>query len=907
MNKQIILFDGTAFLFRSYFSTTSQSLTNDEGFPTGAIFGVINSIKSLQRKYQEAKIITIFDAKGLNFRHDIYPQYKSNRKPADKELILQIEPLYEIIKALGFHFICVDGVEADDVIATLSKKTQKEKIPTIIASSDKDLFQLVNDNVKQLDMKGRFYDSLAIEEKMGVAPKQIFELLTLSGDSVDNIPGIPGVGIKTATKLLKKYKNIQGIKDNKADIEGKLGEKIRNSIDILKLSAKLVALKFDVNIPINILDKGPEEDKEKLIKLYKKYGFLMWLKQIEDTKNNTKSTKKEILDKQYNNSQILKKYSQHLILQEKDFENLTTKLNKSKSFVIDLETNSLNYMDAKIVAFVFLINKDSYYVPVAHDYLGAPKQLDREKTLTSLKSILENEKIGKIGQNLKYDSHVLTNAGIQLKGIIEDTMLKSYCLNSTISRHNMDDLAKLYLNYKTTSFTDIAGKGKQTLTFNQIEIEQAMPYACEDAIITQELNQHLEDKIKKIDNLYNIYKNLELPLLEVILQIERNGTLINASSLYIQQEQIREKMKNIQQKAFAITSFEFNMDSPKQIQEVLFSEQGMGLEAKKQTPKGQPSTNEEALKALDHPLVDLILSYRTLAKLDSTYLSVLPKQINNKTKRLHTSYHQAVTATGRLSSSNPNLQNIPIRSEEGASIRSAFITKDNNNILAADYSQIELRIMAHLSQDKNLINAFKNNIDIHNTTASQIFDIPIEKLEKEHRRKAKAINFGLIYGMSAFGLAKQINSSRTVAQKYIDAYFANYPGVLEYMKNTREKAKELGFVETINGRRLYLEHINSKNKMLQKQSIRAAINAPMQGSSADIIKQAMLNIHNWIKEEERAIKIIMQVHDELIFEIPIKKNDIAKNKIRLIMENAVKIDIPLTVNIGVADNWQEAR
>lgn len=907
MDKQIILFDGTAFLFRSYFSTPSQTLTNDEGFPTGAMFGVINALKSIKRKYKDAKIIAIFDAKGSNFRHEIYPEYKSNRKPADKDLILQIEPLYEIIKALGFHFLCVDGVEADDVIATLNKQTNDKKIPTIIASSDKDLFQLVNENTKQLDMKGNLYDSQSVEEKMGVAPKQILELLTLVGDSVDNIPGIPGVGIKTASKLLKEYGSIEGIKENIASIKGKIGDKIRDSIDITKMSAKLIELKFDVNIPINILDEEPGENKEKLIELYKKYGFSMWLKQVEG-QTIIEQTEKEIneVKNQYDNDKILSKYSQNLILTEKEFDKLLAKLTKAKSFTIDLETNSLDYMQAKIVALVFLIDKDSYYIPVAHDYLDAPKQLDKEQVLISLKDILENKKIGKIGQNLKYDCHVLANEGIKLRGIVEDTMLKSYCVNSVASRHNINDLAQLYLNYKTLKFEDIAGKGKQALEFNNIEIEKAMPYACEDVIITKELNDCLENKIKESPNLYNIYTDIELPLLDVILQIERNGTMINSSTLYIQQEQIKEKMQSIKEQAFLIAGGEFNLDSPKQIQEVLFGEDGIGLEAKKQTAKGQPSTNEEALKLLDHPLVDLIMSYRLLAKIDSTYLNTLPKQINHNTKRLHTSYHQAVTATGRLSSSNPNLQNIPIRSKEGASIRGSFIAKENNNILAADYSQIELRIMAHLSQDESLITAFKNDMDIHSATASQIFNIPITELEKEHRRKAKAINFGLIYGMSAFGLAKQINSSRTIAQNYIDSYFANYPGVLQYMKDTREKAKKLGFVETINGRRLYLKDINSKNKMLEKQSIRAAINAPMQGSSADIIKKAMIDIHKWIKEEHSDIKMIMQVHDELIFEVPKEKNTMAKKKIKSMMENAINLDIPLKVNVGIANNWQEA-
>jgi DNA polymerase-1 len=543
---------------------------------------------------------------------------------------------------------------------------------------------------------------------------------------------------------------------------------------------------------------------------------------------------------------------------------------------------------------------------VAHDYLDAPVQLPRYMVLNSLKSILESEVIGKIGQNLKYDAHVLANVDIELNGIVDDTMLKSYCLDSVASRHNMDDLALHYLDHTTIHYSDVAGSGKKQLTFNQVSIDEAMPYACEDVIVTNELNNLLELKLQSFPKLVALYKSIEIPLIKVMLRLERNGALLDETSLFNQQVEIKAEMASIQSKAFEVAGDEFNLESPKQIQQILFSEEGFGLEPKKKTAKGQPSTNEEALKLLDHPLVDLILSYRTLTKLNSTYLEALPKQINRRTGRLHTSYHQAVTATGRLSSSKPNFQNIPIRTEQGAQIRSAFIANKGSIILAADYSQIELRIMAHISEDKNLLTAFNNNEDVHRSTASQVFDTEISKVTKDQRRKAKAINFGLIYGMSAFGLAKQIDVSRTEAKQYIDGYFENYPGVLQFMNETKEKAKSQGYVETVLGRRLYLPQINSKNKMLQQHALRTAINAPMQGSSADIIKKAMLNIQDWIDSEGHEIKMFMQVHDELVFEINSEKADEYANKIKLMMSNALKLHIPLEVDIGIGSNWQEA-
>ena len=909
MTQPLILVDGSAFLFRSYFSTISQNLTNDSGFPTGAMFGVVNAIKHLQRKYQGAKIIMVFDAKGSNFRHQMFPDYKANRSPAHDDLIIQIEPLYKIIRAMGFHFLCEEGVEADDVIATLSRFAAKSGIETIIASGDKDLFQLIGGNIKQLDMKGKLYSEAEVEEKMGVRPNQILDLLALTGDSVDNIPGVPSVGPKTAAKWLEQYSDIEGVKANAEKIGGKVGEKLRESFDLLDLSYKLVQLKFDVQLPFDILEDEPGENTEELIALYKEFGFSMWLKQLDEKKvsAHTASQEKETIESPNIDTKIsMDDYTQSLVLAEDEFTLLLSKLSSSKSFVFDLETNSLDYMEAKIVGFVFLVEKSSYYVPVAHDYLDAPVQLSRSMVLNSLKSILESKTIGKIGQNLKYDAHVLANVDIELNGIIDDTMLKSYCLDSVASRHNMDDLALHYLNHSTIHYSDVAGSGKKQLTFNQVNIDEAMPYACEDVIITNELNNFFEIKLQAFPKLVALYKSIEIPLIKVMLRLERNGALLDETSLFNQQVEIKAEMVKIQSLAFEIAGDEFNLESPKQIQQILFSEEGFGLEPKKKTAKGQPSTNEEALKLLDHPLVDLILSYRTLTKLNSTYLEALPKKINRRTGRLHTSYHQAVTATGRLSSSKPNFQNIPIRTEQGAQIRSAFIANEGSVILAADYSQIELRIMAHISEDKNLIKAFNNNEDVHRSTASQVFDTEISKVTKDQRRKAKAINFGLIYGMSAFGLAKQIDVSRTEAKQYIDGYFENYPGVLQFMNETKEMAKSQGYVETVLGRRLYLPQINSKNKMLQQHALRTAINAPMQGSSADIIKKAMLDIQAWIDREDYEIKMFMQVHDELVFELEAEKANEYANSIKLMMSNALKLHIPLEVDIGIGSNWQEA-
>ncbi|WPE18111.1 DNA polymerase I [Candidatus Thioglobus autotrophicus] len=907
MSHKLILLDGSAFLFRAYFSTLKQNLSNQEGFPTGAMFGVVNAIKRLQRQYPEAKLIAIFDAKGKNFRHEMYPEYKAHRKPADDDLVMQIEPLYEIIRAMGFHFMCVPGVEADDVIATLSRCADQNSIKTMIASGDKDLMQLVSENISQLDMTGSTYNRDGVIEKMGVAPEKILDLLALTGDSADNIPGVPSVGPKTAIKWLQAYRDLDGIKENAHEIKGKVGEKLRDNFDLLDLSHRLVSLKFDVDLPCNILESEPGEDSAKLADLYLQYGFSMWHKQlggVDAASANEAAEQPHEVSKPAQS--LLEGYSQTTVLDEAIFTTMVDRLKRCKSFVVDLETNSLDYMNAKIVGWVFLIERDSFYIPVAHDYLDAPKQLDFSKVMETLKPILEEASIGKVGQNLKYDAHVLANYQIDLNGITDDTMVKSYVLNSVATRHNMDDLSEHYLNHQTIAFSEVAGKGKKQITFNQVSLEVASPYACEDVIVTDLLNQVLDENLAQYPKLVKLYQRIELPMVKVLLAVERNGVKLDVSSLSMQQLEVKSQMDRIQAQAYELAGEVFNLESPKQIQQILFSEEGLGLEPKKKTPKGAPSTNEEALKLLDHPLVDLILSYRTLTKLNSTYLEALPKQIDLHTQRLHTSYHQAVTATGRLSSSNPNLQNIPIRSELGARIRGAFVASEGCVIIAADYSQIELRIMAHISQDVNLLDAFKHDQDVHSATAATMFKVAIDEVTKEQRRRAKAINFGLIYGMSAFGLAKQIDVSRTEAKEYIDAYFENYPGVAQYMEDTQESAKIQGYVETIMGRRLYLPQINAKNKMLQQHALRTAINAPMQGSSADIIKKAMLDVHDWIGKNNNDIKMIMQVHDELVFEVSADQVEVFSQKIKDLMEGAVLLDIPLKVDVGTGNSWQQA-
>ena len=920
MQPKIILLDGSAFLFRAYFAMQTQHLTNHDGFPTGAIFGVVSAIKRLMRQYQEAEIIAIFDAKGDNFRHNIYPEYKMNRKPMEQDLSLQVEPLYDIIRAMGLPFISVPGVEADDVIATLCAQAEKQEIPLLIASGDKDLYQLISKSIHQIDMKGKYLDSAAVVAKMGVSPGQMLDFLSLIGDQSDNIPGVPGVGPKTALSWLKSYKTLEHIKQNAHKIKGKIGEKLRENFPLIDLSYNLIKLKYNVDITIDFKDCTPKLNNEKLAGLYQKYGFSEWFRQLntkqikvikkeevaKDSLSSASSKNASDTAKNSQNLAILSKYKQKIILDKVALNDLIATIKTHKIFVFDTETTSLDYMRAELVGLVFLLDNVAYYIPVAHKYLDVPKQLKRDLVLSILKPIFENSAIKKIGQNLKYDAHVLANYAISLNGIKEDTMLKSYCLNSTASLHNMDDLAAYYLHYKTIKFSEIAGRGKKQISFDKVNTDDAAKYACEDVIITSELNQVLTEKINAYPMLKKLYYELELPFIYVLKKMERHGVLIDKKLFKEQQQNILSEMQKLKKKTHELAEKSFNLDSPKQVRAILFSRDGLNLEPSKTTPSGDPSTDEEALKLLKHPLAKILLEYRALSKLNSTYLEALPKQINPQTKRIHTSYHQAGTATGRLSSSQPNLQNIPIRTQDGANIRRAFIAPKNQVIIALDYSQIELRIMAHLSQDEVLLSAFYHNLDIHKATASEVFNLPIEALSAEHRRRAKAINFGLMYGMSAFGLAKQINCKRSEAKIYIDTYFRKYPKVKQYIENIKINAKEQGFVETITGRRLYLAHIHSSNNARRQHALRTAVNAPMQGSSADIIKRAMLDIDNWINMQKRDIKMIMQVHDELIFQTHKAHAKQDANKISALMANAFKISVPLLVKAGIANNWQEA-
>lgn len=919
MTPKIILLDGSAFLFRSYFSSQTQGLTNHEGFPTGAIFGVINSIKMLQNRYKDAEIVAIFDHKGKNFRHEIYTDYKANRKPAEEELVKQIQPLYDIIQAMGLPFLCVPGVEADDVIASLCVQAKAQQMPTMVASGDKDLFQLIDDDcICQLDMKGKLMDSQAVLDKVGILPHQILDFLSLTGDSSDNIPGIPSVGPKTAVKWLNDYGDIAGVRQNADKIKGKVGEKFRDNLDLLDLSYRLVSLKTDLDVGLDFEQCQPKPDRDKLKSLYQQYGFSQWLKQLDgqaSTKpaatSESKSTPKS--EEMTKDKDLCLGYIEQTLFDWSDFMDLVAKIKQHKLFVFDTETTGLNYMKDQVVGLVFLVvdkticvDKTVYYLPLSHQYMGAPNQLDGVEVFKVLAPLLADKTIGKIGQNLKYDAHILANHDILLDGIVADTMLASYCLNSTATAHNMDDLAAFYLQHDTISFSDIAGKGKQQMCFDQVDIKTASHYACEDGIVTYELYKVLMDKLIKSPTTYKLYQKVEMPLIQVLKTIERNGVLLDIAALSSQQNTTLIVLESLKKQAYEIAKSEFNLDSPKQVRTVLFEQEYLNLEPKKTTPNGVASTNEEALKMLDHPLAKLLLEYRGLSKLNSTYLEALPKQVNPNTGRVHTSYHQSGTSTGRLSSSNPNLQNIPIRSVEGAKIRGAFIAKPGYKILAADYSQVELRIMAHLAQDYGLIKAFKQGLDVHSSTASQMFNKSLEAVSDEDRRDAKAINFGLMYGMGAHSLAKQLKCTRTKAKDYISRYFSQYPQVEGYVNTVQQQAKNQGFVETTMGRRLYLPDANSNNKMRQQHALRLAINAPMQGSSADIIKKSMLDIQNWINQSQSPIKLLMQVHDELVFEVSEDFVPEASVKINELMTQVVELSVPLIVDIGIGDNWQQA-
>ncbi|MCB1615392.1 MAG: DNA polymerase I [Pseudomonadales bacterium] len=904
-NTPLILVDGSSYLYRAFHAL--PTLTTSSGQHTGAVRGVISMIRRLHKDYPASPLAIIFDAKGKTFRHELFPAYKANRPPMPMELREQIEPIHQLVKAMGLPLLAIEGVEADDVIGTLAHEATRKGIEVIISTGDKDMAQLVSEHVTLINtMTNTRFDREGVIEKFGVAPEQIIDYLALMGDKVDNIPGVDKCGPKTAVKWLNEYSSLDKLIENSHEVKGKIGENLRNSIEFLPLSRELATIKTDLDLPISLQDiKMAEPDNQRLISLYQSLEFKSWLDDLLSPAQSDASPSDSAESK--NSHNVINTAHYETLLDQPAFNRWLEKLRAARLFAFDTETTSLDYMSANIVGISVAIEPgQAAYIPFGHDYLDAPRQLDRAFVLDSLKPLLEDPEKAKLGQNLKYDIHVLANEGITFKGAAFDTMLESYVLNSTGSRHDMDTLSLKYLGHRTIGFTDIAGKGSKQLTFNQIALEQASPYAAEDADITLRLHQQLWPLIEKEAGLKRLLLEEEIPLIEILARIERNGALVSANLLGEQSKELSDRLNALEKQAYDLAGEAFNINSPKQLLEILFNK--LGLPVIKKTPKGQPSTAEPVLQelALDYPLPKLILEYRSLSKLKSTYTDKLPQMIHPGTGRIHTSYHQAVTATGRLSSSDPNLQNIPIRTEEGRRIRQAFIARPGYKIVAADYSQIELRIMAHLSQDHGLLKAFELGHDIHKATASEVFNVGLLDVSAEQRRSAKAINFGLIYGMSAFGLAKQLGISRHDAQAYIDRYFQQYPGVQHYMDDIRNKAADQGFVETLFGRRLYLPDIRASNRMLREAAERTAINAPMQGTAADIIKRAMIRVDNWLNTDSADAMMIMQVHDELVFEVAEQQIDKIVPEIIRLMSSAAELHVPLVVEAGVGNNWDEA-
>lgn len=922
----LILVDGSSYLFRAYHSP--PHLTNSKGEATGAIYGVVNMLKSLLRQYNPSQMAVVFDAKGPTFRNEMYAEYKAHRPPMPDDLRSQIEPLHQIIHALGLPLLCISGVEADDVIGTIAMQASAIGRHVLISTGDKDMAQLVNPHVTLINtMTDTILDPDGVKEKFGVGPELIIDYLALMGDKSDNIPGLPGVGEKTAQALLQGLGSVATLYQRLDDIAAlgfrgskTIADKMREFKDQLELSYQLATIKTDVELPKQLIDLHLQQpDYAKLAELYQQCEFRRWLSEVQSAdKINTvrsaapidKITEAEAPDQPapMGASAQIDRSRYQTILTQAQFADLQQLLQQNELVAFDTETTSLDYMQAELVGMSFAVTAgQAFYLPVGHDYIGAPEQLERDWVLQQLKGWLEDNNKAKVGQNLKYDMSVLARYNIKLAGVAFDTMLESYVLNSVGSRHDMDSLAQKYLNHQTISFEDIAGKGTKQLTFNQIELEKAAEYAAEDADVTLQLHQHLWPQLKAEGLLSKVLQQIEIPLLSVLSRMERTGVLIDADLLRQQSEFLARRIGELEQQAHALAGKVFNLSSPKQLQEILFTEQG--LPVLKKTPTGVPSTAEEVLSELahDYELPKVIIEHRTLAKLKSTYTDKLPLSVNPATGRVHTSYHQAIAATGRLSSTEPNLQNIPIRTEEGRRIRQAFIAAPGKRILAVDYSQIELRIMAHLSQDKALLDAFAQGLDIHRATAAEVFGVPLAEVTTEQRRRAKAVNFGLIYGMSAFGLARQLDIGRGEAQHYVDTYFARFPGVLDYMERTRALAHEAGYVETLFGRRLYLPEINSKNVARKKGAERAAINAPMQGTAADIIKNAMLAVDHWLQQQDQNhISMIMQVHDELVFEVDAELLPRYQQQIVDLMQQAAKLDVPLLAEAGSGLNWDEA-
>jgi DNA polymerase-1 len=908
LSNPLILVDGSSYLFRAYHVPYLQALSTSYGQPTGAITGVLNMIKSLQKDYPNGNIVVVFDAKGKTFRNDMYAEYKANRPPMPDDLRTQIAPLHEIIEAMGLPLLVIEGVEADDVIGTLANQASQLGIETVISTGDKDMAQLVTPHVRLINtMTNVEMNEAGVEERFAVKPNQIIDYLALMGDKVDNIPGVDKCGPKTAAKWLAEHGTLEQVMLNADKVKGKVGEHLRNALSHLPLSYELATIKLDVKLPENVQDIKPTEiNFDKLIALSSQFELKRLLVETQQKEKLTSTA--HITVPSHTNEPTSTPSDYCTILTQTDFDIWLDKLKTADLIAFDTETTSLNYMEAELVGVSFSVKAgEAAYLPLAHDYLDAPEQLDRTWVLGLLKPLLEDPAIKKVGQHLKYDKNVLANYNINLQGIEFDTMLESYVLNSVATRHDMDSLANLYLGQKTIHFEDIAGKGAKQITFNQISLDQAAPYAAEDADITLRLHNVLWQKLNENKDLVDVFKEIELPLSPVLAKMEQFGVLIDSQKLAQQSQDLALRILELEKEVHELAGEEFNLGSPKQLQEILY--QKMDLPVLKKTPKGAPSTAEEVLQelAINYPLPKLLMEYRGLSKLKNTYTDKLPKMINARTGRVHTSYHQAITATGRLSSTDPNLQNIPIRTEEGRRVRQAFIPREGYKIVAADYSQIELRIMAHLSGDKGLLKAFANGQDIHTATASEVFDTPVSDVSIEQRRNAKAINFGLIYGMSAFGLSKQLNISRHDAQKFMDLYFERYPSVLTYMEDTRQVASAKGYVSTVFGRRLYLPEINATNGMRRKGAERAAINAPMQGTAADIIKKAMIAVDQWIETLPiDDVRMIMQVHDELVFEIKQYKLPEYQSKIISLMEHAVLLDVPLIVEAGVGENWDQA-
>jgi DNA polymerase-1 len=906
--KPVVLVDGSSYLYRAYHAL--PPLTNSRGQPTGAVKGVISMLRRLLKDYPGSPVAVVFDAKGKTFRDELFAQYKAQRPPMPDDMRPQIEPIHKIVKAMGLPLLIEEGVEADDVIGTLALQAKDDGRPVVISTGDKDMAQLVNHKVTLVNtMTGSALDADGVNEKYGFGPELMIDFLALMGDKVDNIPGVPGVGEKTAKALLQGiggldalYHDLEAIRTLEFRGAKKMPEKLAEHRDQAYLSYQLATIKVDVplHIEVNSIELG-EPDTAALKALFAEMEFNGWLTELEAEAGASAADADD--------TSAAHKVSTHYetLLSKADFNQWLTRLTDAEQFAFDTETTSVHAMAAELVGVSFAIEPGrAAYVPLAHDYIEAPEQLDRDWVLAQLKPLLENPNKAKIGQNLKYDRNVLAHHGVALQGIAWDTMLESYVHNSIAGRHDMDSLALRYLNETTTSFVDIAGKGAKQLTFNQINIDTAAPYAAQDADITLRLHQAIWPQLEQDEPLRKVLMEIEMPLVPVLADIERNGALVDAKQLGVQSRELEQRLTELEREAYAIAGTEFNLSSPKQLGVVLFDT--LGLPVKKKTKTGAPSTAEEVLQelALDYPLPKLLLEYRGLAKLKSTYTDKLPKMINPATGRIHTSYHQAVTATGRLSSADPNLQNIPIRTEQGRRIRKAFVAPQGYKILAADYSQIELRIMAHLSGDAGLLKAFSEGLDVHKATAAEVFGTEVDTVTDEMRRRAKAINFGLIYGMSAFGLGKQLGLGRHEAQGYIDRYFERYPGVARYMDDTRTLAHATGYVETLEGRRLYLPEINARNKMLQQAAERTAINAPMQGTAADIIKKAMVSVADWLHESSLDAKLVMQVHDELVLEVQEADLEAVRQGVIKRMSAAAELKVPLLVEAGAGDSWDEA-